>query len=106
MPSVHLNVDSCFGHMFLALMELENPTPCSQKPQINPISATTRYIKFLVYTICISDYSFIVLHSCDYPWNLKTFPTAVGKTCCYSLYINYDQWDSRSRVLSTLLTHD
>lgn len=46
MPSVHLNVDSYFGHMFLALMEQENPTPCSQKPQMNATSATTCYIEF------------------------------------------------------------
>ena len=44
MPSVHLNVDSYFGHMFLALMEQGNPTPYSQKPHINPILTTTRYI--------------------------------------------------------------
>ena len=46
MPSVHLNVDSYFVHMFLALMEQGNPTPCSQKPQMNATSATTRYKKF------------------------------------------------------------
>ena len=46
MSSAHLNVDSNFGHRFLALMEQEDPTPCSQKPQMNATSATTPYIKF------------------------------------------------------------
>jgi len=88
-------------------MEKENPKPFSQKPQMNATSATTRYIKFWIYTICISNYS-SVLFCCivvNCPWNSKTFPTAVGKTCCRSLHVNYDLWGSWSRVLSTCAVH-
>jgi hypothetical protein len=113
MPSVHLNFDSYFGHILVTFWShiprsdgtRKFNTVLTKAPNSPDLSYNTLH-QFWIHIIFISNYSFIVLHSCDYPWNLKTFPTAVGRTCCDSLYINYDQWDSWSRVLSTLLTHD